>query len=234
MKSQTTLKIAIVCLLMGFLPKLSHAQNDTSTINICAGQALYLVDTAISSGADSFLWWNAETGTVLGSNDTLNVTGTMTANTTAVLDTLIVSFTASHTGGATCATDTFTKKMILYPHITTNITPSAAFYCLNNGTDVVLTDTTLANGANTAIPLAYTWSPVSTAPAGSGTSNVYTIPASSFTAAGTYNYNISVTYSATLVGSTTGLAGCTATDGVAVIINLPPTVTGTSVQTTFQ
>jgi len=233
---KTMLNRLLLCLILGLISTVSFADTYDTT-HVCANQAMYVVDTAVSGGTYAFQWLN-DANAVVSTDDTLNVTSVMTDNATA--DPVFVTYRliVNQTGGAGCSADTFHKVLVVYPKLSTTLAAASPFYCLGNPTDIVITATTVTNNAAAAAPtaaVAYTWTPTAPAPSGSAAANVYTVPTASFpTSAGTYNYSASVTYSQALQGSTAGLAGCTASNAVGVVINAAPAVNGTTVITSFQ
>jgi hypothetical protein len=235
MNMKSILKGLLSCFILGMISTTSFADTYDTT-KVCAGQAMYVVDTATSGGTYTFQWIDASNA-VIGTDDTLNVTSVMTSN--ATVDPIIRTYRliVSQTGGAGCSADTFHKTVISYPQLATSLASANPFYCVGNPTNIVITATTVtSNAANAApsAPVVYTWDP-GTAPAGSASANVYTVLAASFPATpGTYTYATSVTYSQTLQGSVAGLAGCTASNTVGVIVNAAPSVNGTTVITSFQ
>lgn len=244
MNKKMILKSIAIAFLMVIGVTAANAQSGTGglsdTSKICAGQQLTLKGPTATAGVTYTYEWKNGAGAVVGTDSTLVLTGN--ANTTNAPTLTTYTLTVTQTGGASCPSNVYTKVLVIYPHLAVTATPASPFYCLGSPTNIVITATTTANGtapttANGYGGLVYTWTPGTTpaAPAGTAAANVYTVASANFpTTAGTYTYNASVTYAQTLVGTTAGMAACTASSTANVVINNAPTVNSTTVTTTYQ
>jgi len=220
----------------------ANGLSDTS--KVCAGQQVTLTAPApVAPNVYTYVWAD-ESNTPIPSatNMTYVVTPTATANTTGAPTFKIYKLTVTQTGGASCPSTVYTKVIITYPHLNTEVTSANNFYCLGNPVDIVLTANTTSAGTALATYqgygiLDYSWTPGTTpaAPAGTATGNVYTVAAANMpTTAATYTYNAAVKYADILVGTVAGLAACSVNDDGNVIIQAAPVVNSTTVTTSFQ
>ncbi len=213
----------------------------SDTSKVCSGQQLTLAAPTPTAPATYTYEWKDDANTVVGTSATFVVLPINTTNNTGAPVIKTYKLTVTQTGGASCPSNVYTKVVIAYPPLATTATPDQPFYCLGSPTNIVVTAATTAGAGQTPGltlgygALVYTWTPGTTpaAPAGTAAGNVYTVTTFP-TAAGTYTYNASVTYAETLVGTTAGMAACTANSTASVIINNAPTVNSTTVTTTYQ
>lgn len=213
----------------------------SDTSKVCSGQQLSLIAPAPTAPATYTYEWRDDANTVVSTNDTFALLSASTTNNTGAPEIKTYKLTVTQTGGAACPSNVYTKVVIAYPALATTATPDQPFYCLGSATNIVITAVTTAGAGQTPATtagygaLVYTWTPGTSpvAPAGTAAANVYTVTTFP-TAAGTYTYAASVTYAETLVGTTAGLAGCTASSTANVVINSAPTVNTTTVTTTYQ
>lgn len=215
----------------------------SDTSKVCSGQQLTLAGPTPTAPATYTYEWKDDANTVVGTGSSFVVLPINTTNNTGAPVIKTYKLTVTQTGGASCPSNVYTKVVIAYPALATTATPAQPFYCLGSPTDIVITAVTTAGAAQTPATtsgygsLVYTWTPGTTpaAPAGTAAANVYTVASANFpSAAGTYNYTASVTYAETLVGTTAGMAACTASSTANVVINNAPTVNNTTVTTTYQ
>ncbi len=219
-----------------------QVQADFPTLQkVCSGQQMSLIAPAPIAPATYTYEWRDDANVLVGTDDTLVLLPISTTNTTGAPVIKNYKLTVTQTGGAACPSNVYTKVVIAYPALATTATPDQPFYCLGSATNLVITATTTAGTGQTPAlngaygGLVYTWTPGTSpaAPAGTAAANVYTVTTFP-TAAGTYTYNASVTYAETLVGTTAGMAACTANSTANVVINTAPTVNATTVTTTYQ
>jgi hypothetical protein len=213
----------------------------SDTSKVCSAQQLTLAGPTPTAPATYTYEWRDDANTVVGTTLNFVVLPINTTNNTGAPVIKTYKLTVTQTGGASCPSNVYTKVVIAYPPLTTTATPAQPFYCLGSPTNIVITAVTTAGAAQTPAlnagygGLVYTWTPGTTpaAPAGTAAANVYTVTTFP-TTAGTYTYNASVTYAQTLVGTTAGMAACTANSTANVVINNAPTVNSTTVTTTYQ